>query len=149
MFTLNTTVPTPSVTVTAPNTQIVGQPLALTCNAVTVRGITSRVDIVWRRGDINLRRVENITSTSMSSTLVMYTDTYTISQLNTTDDGGVYECILEVNTSPMVSDSDTVTLNVSGEYCFVLYIHCELFDCALNGSSWLKLFESICLVIYC
>ena len=116
MFTLNTIVPTPSVTVTAPNTQIVGQPLTLTCNAVIVRGITSRVDFVWRRGDINLS-VEDITSTAVNSNSVMYTDTYTISQLNTTDDGGVYECILEVNSSPMVSGSDTVMLNVSGEYC--------------------------------
>ena len=86
----------------------------------TVRGITSRVDFMWRRGDTNLRSVENITSTTMNSTSVMYTDTYTILQLSTTDDGGVYECILEVNTSPMVSESGSVTLDVSGKYCIRL-----------------------------
>ena len=121
LFTLITIVPTPSVTVTAPDTQIVGQPLTLTCNAVTVRGITSNIDIVWRKDDNESRRMEDQEPNTINSTSVVYTNTYTISQLNTTDDGGVYECILEFNAAPLVRGSDAVTLDVAGKYCILCY----------------------------
>ena len=139
LFTLNTTVPTPSVTVTALNTQIVGQPLTLTCNAVTVRGITSNLDIVWRRGGNVLTRVENVGPTEINSTLVMYTDAFTISQLNTTDDGGVYECVLEVDTSPVIRISDTITLDVSGRCYSIL---CCTSHCCWVSTLCRKNFQS-------
>ena len=47
IFHVNILVPTSTVSVTAPNTQTVGQSLTLQCEVTTVRGITSRVDIVW------------------------------------------------------------------------------------------------------
>ena len=96
LFTLNTTVPTPSMTVTAPNTQIVGQSLTLECSMTGLRGITSRVDIIWRGA--MLRSIYIIPPTMMASS-VLYTDTYTISQLNTTDDGREYQCEVVINTS--------------------------------------------------
>ena len=94
-----TIVPTPSVTVTAPNTQIVGQSLTLECNVTAVRGITSRVDIIWSRGNMVLMRTNNTPPTAMDS-LLIHTDTYTISQLNTIDDGTMYQCEVVINTSP-------------------------------------------------
>ncbi|XP_065904304.1 receptor-type tyrosine-protein phosphatase delta-like isoform X2 [Dysidea avara] len=110
--TLDVMVPTPSVTVTAPNTQIVGDPLLLTCSVTAVRGITSRVDIVWRRGDLMLMMTNNISITMMDSSLV-YTDTYTIPQLSTDDENRDYECNVMINASPVVMANGGITLNVT------------------------------------
>ena len=68
-------VPTPNVSVhvTAPNTQTVSQSLTLQCEVTTVRGITSRVDIVWSSGGTELQRMNNVSSTTMDNSLV-YTD---------------------------------------------------------------------------
>ena len=101
---------------TAPNTQTVGQSLTLQCEVTTVRGITSRVDIVWSSGDTVLRRIEGV-----SSTTLVYTDSYTISQLSTTDDGRVIQCEVVINASPLVMASDSVTLDVTGE-CQALFM---------------------------
>ena len=99
---------------TAPNTQIVGQSLTLQCEVTTVRGITSRVDTVWSSGGTELERMNNVSSTTMDNSLV-YTDSYTISQLSTTDDGRVIQCEVVINASPSVMDSDSITLDVTGE----------------------------------
>ena len=103
------------MSVTAPNTQIVGQSLTLECSVTTVRGITSRVDIIWKRDSTMLRRTDNISPTMMISSL-LYTDTYTISQLSTTDDGREYQCEVVINTSLPVMASGSVVLNVIGEF---------------------------------
>ena len=108
-------VPTPNVSVTAPNTQTVGQSLTLQCNVTTVRGITSRVDIVWSSGGTTLRMMNGVSSTTMDNSLV-YTDSYTISQLSTTDEDRVIQCEVVINASPSVMASDSITLDVIGEY---------------------------------
>ena len=100
--------------VTAPNTQTVGQSLTLQCEVITVRGITSRVDIVWSSDGTALRRINDTTATTMQNSLV-YTDSYTISQLSTTDDGRVIQCEVVINGNPSIQDSDNITLNVIGE----------------------------------
>ena len=115
MFTLNVVVPTPSVTVTAPSTQRVGQPLTLTCNATTVRGITSRVDIVWSRGTNITKTIENIAPTAIRS-LRKYIDTYTISTLRIDDDDREFECGLVIHASSQIRGSDIATLDVIGMY---------------------------------
>ena len=107
-------VPTPNVTVTAPNTQTVGQPLTLQCEVTTVRGITSRVDIVWSSGGIELNRTNGVSSTTMDNSLV-YTDSYNISQLSTTDEGRVIQCEVVINASPIVMANNSVTLDVTGK----------------------------------
>ena len=114
-------VPTPTVNVTAPNTQTVGQSLTLQCEVTTVRGITSRVDIMWSSGGTVLRRMNDTTATTMDNSLV-YTDSYTISQLSTTDEGRVIQCEVVINASPSVMASDSITLDVTGEYCVAAYI---------------------------
>ena len=113
-YCINIAVPTPSVTVTAPNTQTVGQPLTLTCNAVTVRGITSNVNIKWSRDGTEVERMEGVSVSSTPGNMVMYTNTYTISQLSTTDDGREYQCEVVINTSPPVMSTGSVTLDVMG-----------------------------------
>ena len=100
---------------TAPNTQTVGQSLTLQCEVTTMRGITSRVDIVWSSGGTVLRRMDNVSSTTMGNSLV-YTDSYSISQLNTTDEGRVIQCEVVINASLSVMASNSITLDVTGEY---------------------------------
>ena len=113
-YIIHSAAPPPSVTVTTPNTQIVGLSLTLECSVTTVRGITSRVDIMWRRASTLLRKTDNLSPTIMISSL-LYTDTYTISQLSTTDDGREYQCEVVINTSPPVMATGSVTLDVMGE----------------------------------
>ena len=107
------------MTVTAPNTQTVGQPLTLTCNATTVRGITSGLDIVWRRGINIIKTLENLVPTAINS-LLLYTDTFTILPLSTDDDGRDYECRLVLHTSPVINSSGIITIDVSGRYSSVM-----------------------------
>ena len=112
---MNFSVPTPIVNVTALNNQTVGQSLTLQCEVTTVRGITSRVDIVWSNNGTVLRRMNDTTATTMDNSL-MYTNSYTISQLNTTDEGRVIQCEVVINASPSVMASDSITLDVTGMY---------------------------------
>ena len=107
-------VPTPTVNVTAPDTQAVGQSLTLQCEVTTVRGITSRVDIVWSSNGTELQRMNNVSSTTMDNSLV-YTDSYTTSQLSTTDEDRVIQCQVMINASPSVMASDNIILDVTGE----------------------------------
>ena len=109
----------PSVTVTAVNTQTVGQSLTLQCKVTTVRGITSRVDIVWSSGGTELERMNNVLSITMDNSLV-YTDSYTISQLNKTDDGRVIQCEGVINASLSVMAIDSITLDVTGKYYIIV-----------------------------
>ena len=105
---------------TSPDTQTLGQSLTLQCEATTVRGITSRVDIVWSSGDTELEKTDDLTSTTVDNSLV-YTDSYTISQLSTTDDGRVIQCEVVISTNPLVVASDSITLDVTGEYNIIKY----------------------------
>ena len=103
-----------TVNVTVISTQIVGQSLTLECNVATVRGITSRVDIVWSSNGVELKRIEEVNGTFTSDNLVAYTDSYDAVQINTSDDGRVYGCEMLVNTSPPVMVDGNITLHVTG-----------------------------------
>ena len=98
----------------APNTQTVGQLLTLQCEVTTVRGITSTVDIVWSSGDTELERVNDVSLTTMDNSLV-YTHSYTILQLSTTDDGRVIQCEVVINTNPLIKATNSTTLDVTGK----------------------------------
>jgi len=113
MCTFNTA-PTPDVNVPVPNTQTVGQSLTLECSVTTVRGITSRVDIIWSSDGRELEKMEGVNVSSKTDNSVVYTDTYNISQLSTTDDNREYQCEVVINTSPLVMANDSVTLDVMG-----------------------------------
>ena len=80
----------------------------------TVRGITSTVDIIWSSDGTELERMEGVNVSSTTDNSVVYTDTYNISQLNTTDDGREFQCEVVINTSPPVMANDSVTLDVIG-----------------------------------
>ena len=115
-------VPTPSANATAVNTHTVGQSLTLQCEVTTVKGITSRVDIVWSSDGTILRRINNVSSTTMDNSLV-YTDSYTISQLSTIDDGRVIQCEVVINAAMA---NDDITLDIIGKTdvaSSILFIH--------------------------
>ena len=104
------------------NDQTVGQSLTLQCEVTIVRGITSRVDIVWSSNGIVLRRINGTIATTMDNLLV-YTDSYIISRLSTTDDGRVIQCEVVINASPLVMASNNLTiLSVGGEF-ILYYVH--------------------------
>ena len=102
------------------NTQTVGQPLTLQCTVTTVRGITSRVDIVWSTGDVVLNRTNHTSPTVMENSL-LFSDIYVISQVNTTDDGREYQCEVVINTSPPVVATSNITLDVLGKHACSLF----------------------------
>jgi len=108
------TVPTPSVNAIVPNSLTAGQPLTLQCEVTAVTGITSRVDIVWSNSSTQLQRINNVSSTMMGNSLV-YTNSYTISQLSTTDNGTMIQCEAIINANPSVMASDNVLLDVNGK----------------------------------
>ena len=109
-------VPTPdNANVTAITTQIVGQPLTLECYVTTVRGITSRVDIMWSSNGVQLKRIEGVNGSLISDSTVTYTDYYNAFQLNTSDDGTIYQCEVLVNLSPPLMVDGNITLDVTGQ----------------------------------
>ena len=103
------------MSITNLNNHTVGQSLTLQCEVTTVRIIMSGVDIVWSSDGTELERKNNVTSTTMGNSLV-YTDSYTISQLNTTDDDRVIQCEGVINANPPVMANDNIILDVTGEY---------------------------------
>ena len=105
----------PNVIVTALSSQTVGQSLTLQCEVTTVRGITSRVDIVWSSDGTVMRWADSVVLLMVNNSLV-YIDNYNVSNLSTTDDGRVIQCEVVINTSPPVMASNNITLNVIGEH---------------------------------
>ena len=95
--------------------QAVGQSLTLQCEVTTVRGITSRVDIVWSSDGTVLRRINDTTAITMGNSLV-YIDSYMISMLTTSYNARMYECEVVINANPPMTFSDSIILNVNGEY---------------------------------
>ena len=110
-------VPTPySISISAPNTQIVGQSLTLECSVTTVRGITSRVDIVWSSDhSALLEMIENLNLTVRTPSSTSLTITYNIPQLSTEDENRLYQCEMVINTDPLVVAVSNITLNVTGK----------------------------------
>ena len=108
-------VPAPNqVDVIVLTTQTVGQSLVLRCSMITVRGITSRVDVVWSSDGLDLETVEaNVSSITNNS--VEYTAYYTIVQLNETDDGRVYQSKVVINASPPVITENSIALNTTSK----------------------------------
>ena len=99
---------------TALSAQIVGQPLTLECSVTTVRGITSRVDIVWSSDGREVAITPSVNMTISGGNFAIYSTIYTIPLLSTTDDGRVYHCEVVINTSPPVMALSSITLKPIG-----------------------------------
>ena len=115
LYIICTVVPTPLIKVTIINNQTVGQSLSLGCRITTVRGITSRVDIVWSSDGAELNRTEELDPSSTTNYSVLYTELYIIPQLSTLDEGRTITCDVLINAMSPVTTTDSVTLNVTGK----------------------------------
>ena len=127
------------------NTQIVGQPLTLECSVTTVRGITSRVDVVWSRSGEEIERVAEVNISLSTENAEVYSSSYIISLLSTTDDGRVYQCEVVINTSPPVMATDNFTLDVIGLFTiidiailFKLILSFSSYSWCINGTIWVS-----------
>ena len=110
-------VPVPhGVVPSAPDAQIVSQPLILDCGVNTVRGIVSRVDIVWSIDGVVIETITGINSTILSDTSALYSASVIIPELTTDDEGRPYQCEVVINSSPPVITANNVTLNVTGKH---------------------------------
>jgi len=108
------TVPAPTVSVTS-SPQIVGQLVLLDCSVTTVAGVSNNaVNVTWSSNGIVLQRVTNVGAAQPMGNTVIYTDSYSISQLTTTDDGRVYHCEVFIVATPPVNGADNITLDVIG-----------------------------------
>ena len=83
----------------------------------TVRGIISRVDVVFSRSDgmleTMLQTSTGVNASSPNDSVLVYLASFTIPLLSTTDDGRVYHCEVVINTSPPVMATGSVTLDVT------------------------------------
>ena len=79
-----------------------------------VRGITSRVDIVWSSDVSYINTISGVTAEMSTGNIAAYLSTYTIPLLSTTDDGRVYQCEVVINISPPISASSNITLDTTG-----------------------------------
>ena len=92
------------------------QSLTLECTITTVKGITSRVDIVWTSNGSELKRIDKANVSFISDTSEMYVVFYDILQLTTNDHGREYQCEVLVNAAPSVMAIGSITLDVTGKY---------------------------------
>ena len=109
-------VPTPAVTVSVPNNLTTGQSVILDCSIVIVRGITSRVDVVWYDNSVQVRKMDNVTASIITGTVAVYTDSLNISSLTQRHDGRVYSCEAIINSEPLTTAFSSIRLNVTCKF---------------------------------
>ena len=81
-----------------------------------MRGVTSNVEIVFRRGNTIVQTTRVTAATTTMNNLLVYSDFYTISELSTSDNDTEFKCRLVIRASPNVRADTAVTLDVTGEY---------------------------------
>ena len=98
------------------NNQMVGQPLTLECSITAVRGITSRVDVVWSSDGLEIRRIEGVNFSSVvnNSEIVHFSDFYIIPQLSTSEEDKSYHCKVVIGSNFQVEVTESISLNVTG-----------------------------------
>ena len=100
----------------------VSQPLTLECTITTVKGITSRVDIMWTSNGVELKRIDGANISFVSDKSEMYIVFYDILQLTTSDHSREFQCEIIVNTTPSVMANGSISLDVTGKYSLA-YCH--------------------------
>ena len=102
--------------ISAPNNLTTGQTVALNCSIVAVRGIASRVDIVWYDNGIQVRRMDNITASIINGTATVYRDSLNISSLTKRHDDRAYSCQAVINSEPLTISFSSIRLNVTCKF---------------------------------
>ena len=100
------------------------QSLTLECDTITVRGITSRVDILWSSGDTELKRINNVNISLTINDSELYEVSYTIPLLSTADDGRGIQCeVAIITTQSVITANNNITLDVTGKCCVTLLLN--------------------------
>ena len=118
IFSSVSSVPVPSIEIVSLNNQTVGQSLTLESTITTVRGITSRVDIVWSSNGVELKRITNANTSLTINDSELYKDTFNVLLLSTSDDGRVFQCEMIIMATPdssIIVTAKNVTLDVTGK----------------------------------
>ena len=117
------TVPSPVIEVASIDIIEFGRATTLECRVIAVRGITSRVDIIWRNESnfTIVKRVENVTANIVNNSAV-YIDQLVTPPLSTNDIGRIYYCEVSINGDRY---NDSIVLDFIGEYTmhhYVMYV---------------------------
>ena len=79
-----------------------------------MRGITSRVDIVWITGFFTVvKRRADVTASIVDNSAV-YTDQLVTSPLSVNDNGRVYYCVVNITATFLITSSDNIVLSLTG-----------------------------------
>ena len=116
------TVPRPVIQVTSIDTVEFGRATTLECNAIAVRGITSRVDVIWTTGFRTVRRVDNLTASTVNNSVV-YSDQFITPPLSANDNGRVYQCQVVINADFRINAFDRIVLDFTGRQLYFTYLH--------------------------
>jgi len=115
------------ISVTNTSAQIVDEPLILECSVTTLKGITIRMDMVWRdKYGSQLKRVDRIKVKSVLNDSYLFVDTFTIPRLTTTDDGRFYQCEVVINSNPLFVVTTNITLQL--DFAGKLICSCSAFS---------------------
>ena len=69
---------------------------------------------MWSSDGVQLKRIGGVNGSFTSDSTVTYKDYYNAWQLNTSDDGKVYQCEVLVNSSPPLIVDGNITLDAAG-----------------------------------
>ena len=110
------TVPTPDVRVTFPGGQMLGRSLpTLLCEVTTVRGVNSSVDIRMSNSSGAEVRMDDVVPEIITDSSRVYRLYYLIPPLTTDLDGEVYTCEVVINSDPVITNTNSITLNVTSK----------------------------------
>ena len=129
-------VPRPVVQVTSVDTLEFGDVATLECSAIAVRGITSRVDIIWTAGFRTVRRVEGITASIVNNSAI-YTDQLVTPPLNGNDNGRVYQCQVVINADFRINAFGSIVLDFFGKYVMIHYAYVHMHICSHTCYIWM------------
>ena len=123
--------------------QHIGNPLSLRCAVTTVRGITNGVNIVWKVNNTVIIERYNGNVTEEETSYVYYYNADT--NLTVNDNNTVYQCQVIINSSPLISSTDNLTLNIIGKRH--LYSICFAYTCKLYAFSFYSTNRSCIFII--
>ena len=94
----------------------------------TVRGISSRVDIIWSSNGVEIKRIIGASISSSINSSILYKDFYNISLLTTAEESKAYQCEGVINATPNLTIESSILLDVTGKYkiktIILFYTYC-------------------------
>ena len=93
------------------NNPVVGESFSMECNVIVPQGINGDVDILWHVNN-SVSRITSLPDSvgDVNPEYVLYRDVYNIPVLQLSDNKAVYYCEAIINTSILLSGSDSITI---------------------------------------